>query len=74
MMINNNTTFIYSLSDENHNIRYIGKSFNIKKRLRDHICEAKKGINTRKNRWILSLLNRNIIPLIEIVDEIPSSE
>jgi group I intron endonuclease len=69
-----NSTFIYSLSDENHNIRYIGKSFNIKKRLRDHICEAKKEINTHKNRWIMSLLKNGVYPVIEIIDEVPSSE
>jgi hypothetical protein len=68
------TTFIYSLSDENHNIKYIGKTSCLKRRLNDHICESKKGINTRKNRWILSLLKRNVIPLMEIIDEVPSSE
>ena len=73
-MINNNTTFIYSLSDENHNIRYIGKTSYLRRRVKDHITEAKKGINTRKNRWILSLLKRNVNPLIEIIDEVPSSE
>jgi hypothetical protein len=69
-MINKETTFIYSLSDKNGNIRYIGKSSNLNRRLKDHITEAKKGINTYKNRWILSLLNKNEIPIIDVIDEV----
>lgn len=58
--------------DKNNNVRYIGKSSNIQRRLKEHINEAKLGVNSHKNKWILSLLNENELPTIEIIDEVPS--
>lgn len=73
MMNKNGLTYIYSLSDENGDIRYIGKTGNIKRRLKDHITESKSNY-THKNNWISSLLKKNIIPNIEIIDEVPDIE
>ena len=69
-----NETYIYSLSNEDDVIRYIGKSNNLKDRLSEHINESKKGVNTRKNRWILSSLNNDKTIKIKIIDIVPNSE
>lgn len=37
-----NQTFIYTLSDYNGVVRYIGKTDNPKRRLREHLYESKK--------------------------------
>ena len=63
-----NETYIYSLSNEDDVIRYIGKSNNLKDRLSEHINESKKGVNTRKNRWILPSLNNDKTIKIKIID------
>lgn len=69
------TTFIYSLSDPITNeIRYIGKSNDLRKRLYAHIKECKSEMRSHKISWVRSLLNKNQRPIIEIIDEVPSSE
>jgi NUMOD3 motif/GIY-YIG catalytic domain/NUMOD1 domain len=68
-MTSRTTTFIYALLD-GEIVRYIGKTHKIKERLNEHINEARNGVNTRKNRWILSLLKNNKMPDIEIIDEV----
>ncbi len=45
--------YIYSLSDPNGNIRYIGKTTNIKRRLYSHIAESKQN-NNRYGIWFLN--------------------
>ena len=65
------TTYIYSLSFPEGNIRYIGKSDEPKKRLRNHIYEAKRNKwNSHKNNWIRQLLNEGNKPIIEILEEV----
>lgn len=64
------TTFIYTLSDKNGNIRYIGKTSYIKQRLYAHIKEAKSNRISHKINWINSLLFNNERPVIEILDEV----
>jgi hypothetical protein len=61
------TTFIYSLEDENGNIRYIGKSNNPLRRLSNHLSDKR---NLHKVNWINCLLKRNIKPIVNIVDEV----
>ena len=51
-------------------IRYIGKSIDPKKRLRDHINAAKRGEKTRHANWIRSLLTRRLKPELVIIDEV----
>ena len=65
------TTFIYTLSDKDGNIRYIGKTSYIKQRLYAHIRETKSNRISHKINWIKSLLNNNERPIIEILDEVP---
>lgn len=68
------TTFIYTLSDKNGDIRYIGKTNTPKKRLYAHIIECKSERISHKINWIKSILCKDQRPIIEIVDEVPLSE
>ena len=57
------TTFIYTIADENGNIRYVGKSNNPYRRIHQHIKEGK---NTHKFNWLNSIINRGFFPVVEI--------
>jgi hypothetical protein len=66
------TTFIYSLSDPiTGEIRYIGKANNPKKRILDHVRENKTSNRSHKISWIKSLIVKDLLPIVEIVDEVP---
>jgi group I intron endonuclease len=59
--------FIYSLSHPITNeIRYIGKTVNIKQRYKDHLYRFKKD---RKSQWIKSLLRENLKPIMQVIEE-----
>jgi len=60
--------YIYSLSDEHNNIRYIGKTTNIKRRLYAHIAESKRSNSRYVLKWVKSLLNRGFKPIINIIE------
>lgn len=65
-----NTVYIYILKDQNNNIRYVGKTTNIKRRLYSHIAEAK--LNKSKRyvlNWIRQLLSNNQKPILEVIEE-----
>jgi hypothetical protein len=58
--------YIYSLKHPITNeVRYIGKTKNIKRRYYEHINT--KG-NSYKSNWIKSLLNEGIKPIIDIIE------
>lgn len=62
------TTFIYVLKEpETGKIRYVGKSNDPKRRLRDHFNEKN---NNHKACWLKSLVLRGQFPVLEIVDEV----
>ena len=67
-------TYIYTLSDSIGNIRYIGKTDNPKRRLKEHIYESKNTPKNHRHYWILSLLNNNEIPKLEILDCVNHNE
>jgi predicted DNA-binding protein YlxM (UPF0122 family) len=67
-------TFIYTLSDESGNIRYIGKTNTPRKRLYSHIKECYSNKKSHKISWIKSLLNKGERPIIEIIDIVPENE
>lgn len=70
-----NTKFIYTLSDPNNGIvRYIGKTNNIKKRLQKHLSNNHLSSPTKKNNWIISLIRKDMIPIIEVLDEVDSND
>ena len=70
------TYYIYALIDPIDNrIRYIGKTNNIKERLKRHIKNCKKhGFWTPKNQWIKSLLDNNLTPQIQTLLETTKEE
>ncbi len=58
----------YVLEDpRNSEIRYVGITNNPENRLRNHIYEAKKYNRNHKERWIVSLLRRNLKPTMRIL-------
>lgn len=66
--------YIYILIDpETNKIRYVGQTTkNINKRLTSHLSKVRISPNktTHKNTWIKSLLNKNLKPIIEIIDTV----
>jgi len=61
--------YIYCLKDTKENIRYIGKTTNIKRRLYSHIAEAKQNKHNRYVlNWIRNLLNNKQKPIIEVIE------
>lgn len=68
-------TYIYTLSDST-GIRYVGKTNNIKVRFKDHINTSKRTNrpNNYRTNWILSLLNKGELPIIEVIDIVPDDE
>ncbi len=59
--------YIYTLTDPRDNIiKYIGKTKDIKKRLKRHINESNS--NSKKDNWINKLKSENLEPIIELLD------
>lgn len=59
--------YVYHLVDPvTLKVRYIGVSTNLRRRLSDHISEARldRKANIKKSLWIKSLLSQNLKPLI----------
>lgn len=68
-------TQIYVLIDpRNNDIRYVGKTNNITKRLVKHVCESKISTKSHKKAWINQLLKLGLKPIIEVVDVISTDE
>lgn len=64
------TTFIYGLKDPVTNIiRYIGKTNNLKQRLKAHLNPARYK-PTHKFNWIKKLREKGLKPTIEIIEEV----
>lgn len=71
---NSNHTYIYVLIDPDTNmVRYVGKADNPIKRLSEHIRKSKYS-NTHKNNWIISLIKKNLKPIIEIIDVVSTDD
>lgn len=64
------TTFIYALRcPKEQVVRYVGMSRHPTKRYRAHLgC---KDSNLRKVRWIKKLMSENLLPILEILEEVP---
>jgi len=66
---------IYTLSDKEGNIRYVGKTKQyLKQRLYSHIKECLTNRKSHKISWIKSLLNNGQRPKIEIIDQVDDSD
>lgn len=66
------TIYIYTLSCPiSKEIRYVGKTISIERRLQSHLDYAKNSKRKRRyvSDWILSLLNQNLKPIITIIEE-----
>ena len=67
--------YIYTLSDDNNNVKYVGQTKNINIRLRKHIYDAiNNGGGNKRCSWIKSLINKNKLPVIDIIDVVPKNE
>ena len=66
--------FIYCLKDPRDlSVKYVGKSNNPKKRLREHIYESKNK-KTKRERWISKLIKLNLLPILEVLKEIDKGD
>ena len=62
MKESNRNYYLYTLNDPTTNeIRYVGITCNMKKRLKYHIADK---ANTKKTRWIKSLIDNKLVPTI----------
>lgn len=75
-MKKNNTIKIYSLNcPKNGSVKYIGKTEGcLQKRLSQHLSKYSLIKRTLKNNWIKSLLNDNLYPNIQLIEEVPKNE
>lgn len=66
-------SYIYVLCDpDTDEPRYVGWTVNVRKRLWDHVYEARKRQKiTYKNNWVFSVLQRGKKPVVHVVDTIP---
>lgn len=65
------TTFIYTLQDPITNeIKYVGKTNNLKNRLSSHMNTHNR-INPTRKAWILDLKSRKLKPIISVLDTVP---
>jgi len=69
------TTYIYSLSCPlTKSIRYIGKTYlPIKQRLYLHISK-RNSTNSKKNLWIRELAIVGLLPIIEVLETVPTEQ
>lgn len=69
-------TYIYTLEHpETGEIRYVGKTTNPKRRSYQHfnIKICKKLGNKHLGNWLLSILNKGLIPIMTVIDECTDS-
>jgi len=65
---------VYVLQDENNRIRYVGITIHpLSVRLSQHICEAKKGGNNNKSRWIRGMMGEGHLPKIQLIEVVDNS-
>ncbi len=62
--------FIYSLTHKSSNKIYIGRTNNIKLRLRGHLSKYQLKCKTKKSNWIKHLLSIGFKPEINIIEEV----
>lgn len=71
ILYNMRSVYIYCLIDPTDNqIRYVGKTVNIKNRYKYHINPHISDTNKHKKNWINKLKSQNLLPEIFIIDEI----
>jgi len=64
-------TKIYLLLDSNNSIRYVGKTIrDLRRRLSNHLCEAKREGNNHRANWIRKCLSEGYMPTIQLLEEV----
>ena len=63
-------TYIYTLEDQNGDIRYVGQTIRVKNRLSEHCNSSKLKKKTHKNNWIKSILLMGFKPIFNIIEEV----
>ncbi len=67
------TAYIYTLEHPiTGEIRYVGKTFDLRQRLYDHICTTKR--NSKKIAWVKSLKAQGLKPKLEIIETLVNVE
>ncbi len=62
--------YIYGLVDpRTEQIRYVGQTKDIKRRLRNHLNDAKRGVKSHKHSWIRKLLVEKVKPKITVIEK-----
>lgn len=62
--------FIYGLVDpRTEQVRYIGQTKDIKRRLRNHLNDAKRGVRSHKFSWIRKLITSGVKPKITVIEK-----
>lgn len=70
-----NTCFIYLLIDPRcGQIRYVGKTEFLNERYRYHIRDMKSKKKGYRVCWLKNLYTNNLMPILEVIDEVPKSE
>ncbi len=60
--------YIYTLSHPITNeVRYIGKTINIKRRLKQHLYDKRQ--TSHKSSWIISLKDSGLKPVLTVIEE-----
>lgn len=70
----NGYVYIYTLEYPEGNIRYVGKTCDLKARFKKHIRDAKNHTSSRRLAWVHSLLNIGEVPYINVLDIVKESE
>lgn len=75
MIDSRSCVYIYALVDPRSpdDIRYIGKSFDVNKRLKGHLSKDSLKTQSHKNNWIKSLLGGGVRPGIMEIESCPIS-
>ena len=74
MKTNQNITHIYGLIDPRTNeLRYVGKTTNLNRRIKEHINGCNKD-TTHKNCWISELICDGLKPIMCVIDSINTTE
>lgn len=65
-----NLAFIYTLSEPNtRQVRYVGKTFDLKCRFSQHIHRAKKNTQSYVYTWIRALMRNGELPIVDVLEE-----
>jgi len=66
--------YIYSLKDpRDYSIKYIGKTDNIDRRIKEH-CQIHRNRISKKNSWIITLCRLGLFPVMEVLEECSISD